>query len=62
MSTWLARLVGQAGSLNPKILEKARLLPAVLVVTALEGSLLQFSFAPLSPQDSAILRAFGEEH
>jgi hypothetical protein len=34
---WLAPLVGQAGSLNPKILEKTRLMPAVLTVTGLES-------------------------
>jgi hypothetical protein len=43
---WLARLVGQAGSLNPRILEKARLMPAVLVVTGLEGVCFGFLLLP----------------
>jgi hypothetical protein len=44
--TWLARIAGQAGSLNPKILEKARLMPAILMVTALEGACFSFLSLP----------------
>jgi hypothetical protein len=40
---WLARLVGQAGSLNPKILEKARLMPFILMVTAAQAVCFSFS-------------------
>ena len=35
--SWLARFVGQAGTPNPKILEKIQLIPAVLMVTAVEA-------------------------
>ena len=34
---WLARFVGQAGTANPKILEKIQLIPAVLMVTGVEA-------------------------
>lgn len=35
-STWLVRFVGQAGTSNPKILEKVRLVPAVLTLGGAE--------------------------
>jgi hypothetical protein len=34
---WLARFLGQAGTSNPKILAKIQLIPAVLLVTAVEA-------------------------
>ena len=34
---WLARFLGQAGTSNPKILEKIQLISAVLLVTAAEA-------------------------
>jgi hypothetical protein len=43
---WLARLLGQAGSLNPKILEKARLMPFILMVTAAQAVCFGFSCLP----------------
>ncbi|HEX2522706.1 MAG TPA: hypothetical protein VHP35_11325 [Terriglobia bacterium] len=35
--SWLAQFLGQAGTSNPKILEKIQLIPAVLLVTAVEA-------------------------
>ena len=41
---WLAVLVGQAGSPNPRLLEKLRLVPMLTVVTGAECLLLAVSF------------------
>ena len=40
---WLAVLVGQAGSPNPRLLEKLRLVPALMVVTGAQCLLLEVS-------------------